>query len=429
VLKTDKFHLDPMGGLASSILKSVGTSMLIIKVCPHSPAHDLGIRAGWLLDNIDLKPPHAILVREAQLGGAKSIMVGNPERHVFEVRLDGRWPFGMTVVDLPGMRLKRSISTGMVDLETLSLYWKEQVDWVYADLHDALEAHLSAPHVGIVARKLGRKATPEQIAQSDNFVCLLFLALAKLCRGDKPGAQFMLEAALASRDRSGQTSHSTVIQSLEHHVAARLLAATDPARALSAAHTALELAPEIPTNKVLVEALMGSSLPEQLPQFVLQPLPFDYDLPARDPIGEVASNLDRVRLADALKILKPGQVIVILLMSNFRSNYYYNLDLERLALLNRAYPGGISEVHVIVAGDYALDAQHRQQAEGVAKQLGLPFAILHDPDDRCAAGLGLTGFPARFVVDKNRTVLATERFMEEDGFWLALARARLVQGV
>lgn len=424
MLKTDHFHLDPMGGLASSILKRVGTSMLIIKVCPNSPAHDLGIRAGWFLDNIDLKPPNEILIREAQLGGAKSIMVANPERQAFEVRLDGRWPFGMTVVDLPGMRLKRSISAGMADLETLSLYWKEQVERVYADLHDALETHLSAPHVGLVARMLGRKATPEQIAQSGNFVYLLFLALAKLTRGDKPGARFMLEAALSSRDRSGQPTHSTIIQSLEHHVSARLLAATDPARALSAAQMALDLAPEIPANRFLVETLMGRSLPEQLPQFVLQPLPFDYDLPVHDPIGEVATDLARARLADALEILKPGQVVVILLMSSYRSNYYYNLDLERLAMLNRAYPGVISEIHVIVAGDYALDVRHRQQAEGLAKQLGLPFAILYDPEDRCAAGLGLPGFPARFVVDKNSTVLATERFMEEDGFWLAMARAR-----
>lgn len=150
--------------------------------------------------------------------------------------------------------------------------------------------------------------------------------------------------------------------------------------------------------------------------------PIDYDLPAHDPIGEIKNNINNVRFREVIQTLEQDEMLVILVFGDYRSNYYYNLYLERLALLNQAFPETIREVHVITSGTYALDPDHRRHSEGGAHKLKLPFAILWDEDDQLVERLQPDGSPARFLVNNNAQILATERLMEEEGYWRACQR-------
>ena len=66
--------------------------------------------------------------------------------------------------------------------------------------------------------------------------------------------------------------------------------------------------------------------------------------------------------------------------------------------------------------------KHRHWAEGLARNHNLPFAILWDEANILAETLRPAGYPASFLVDRHARILATEKLMEEEGFWKAVQR-------
>lgn len=397
-------------------------SRLVLKTFPESPAHERGIRVGWRLLTVDGKSPSDDVVQETELGGPANLVFAAPGPGEIYALDRSLWPFGMVTVPWPGRSLARRIAWGACDTEDLSRFWKEGMLTPCAGFAEPLERLMSK---GLFTRFGGKVSAPSVIAASDDYTAMGLLALAKAVAGDFDAAQFYVAATRESRRRANQATHSTIQQSLEYYVESVIAEHRgDRPEALRLALAAKQQGQHIWSVELLLARLQDRPPELAEPAWTLETFPLDYRLPAHDPVGEIKNNVDFVDLGGALAGLTDDQVVVVFVMGGYRSNYYYNLDLERLAVLNRAFPGFVREVHVVVSDTYALSAGHRRHSEAIAKRLHLPFAILWDKENAVAEALKCSGFPERFILDREARIVATERLMEEDGFWKAAARLR-----
>lgn len=56
--------------------------------------------------------------------------------------------------------------------------------------------------------------------------------------------------------------------------------------------------------------------------------------------------------------------------------------------------------------------------------MSLPFVILWDEGATVSSAIQASESPARFLIDRTGRVLATERLIDDEGFWKALARMK-----
>ncbi|MEL7543639.1 MAG: hypothetical protein AAGJ70_07680, partial [Pseudomonadota bacterium] len=293
-----------------------------------------------------------------------------------------------------------------------------------AELEMPLLRYLGGAGGGLFSGFGKQKTALERITGHPDYIALNLLALAKLARGQHDEAWQTLEIAQASRIAADQASYSSIDLSLEQFTASHCLHTSgDVPGALAAARQARELAPDIEEVERWLAHIEDREPEFPDPDWIGKPFPVAYELEASDPINEVVTPIDRVGFREIVDTLRPGEFLLVMALGTYRSNYYYNLDMERVAELKRAFPDRLREVHVITHGTYALDADHRRRAEGLCRELNLPFVILWDEGAEVANAAEADGWPARFMVDHTGTIRSTERLMEEEGFWAALARA------
>jgi len=400
-------------------------SYLILAVHDASPAAALGLTAGWAILSMGRAELTEERIERAQLNREQNVfLLADPDGQTYRTE-PSLWPFGLVTAPWPGASLKRQIARGHCDLEELTRYWKQGALSVYPSLIRSLETYLSQPFVGFFKRLQGKIAAPDQLAQNDNYSVLSFLALAYAVDRNLQKAEFFLAATRDARVRAQQASYSTIDSSLDAYTESLISEQKgETARALEMAQKAKGFSSDIWEVERRLAELETRAPVSETPTWVGETFPINYQLPAHDPLGEIRNNVPDVRFDEVIKSLNPGEFLVVLVLGGYRSNYYYNLDLVRLAILRKAFPGTIREVHAITSGTYALDANHRKYCEGFARDNELPFAILWDEDDQVAAAVMPTGSPERFLVDSRGTVHATERLMEEEGYWKAIARIR-----
>ncbi|MEO0359131.1 MAG: hypothetical protein AAF386_12750, partial [Pseudomonadota bacterium] len=224
------------------------------------------------------------------------------------------------------------------------------------------------------------------------------------------------------REKSDQRSFSMHPVAMQLYCLAHIeLANGDEEKATTCAKAALGYYADFPSLRSLVWTLTGDAPKDTSAQPLGERFPIDYALKQTDPLGELPGSGHVLSLKTALDALDPEQVLIVLAYGPYRSNYYGNLDLERLAFVQSACPDLMAEVHIIAGSEYALDARHRRYAEGLAQKRGLPLTILWDPEDTLFGRLSAAGSPARFVLDSNGTILSKATFADERGLWEAIA--------
>ncbi|MEL6375167.1 MAG: hypothetical protein AAFR04_14505 [Pseudomonadota bacterium] len=409
---------------AAAIEAASDRALLILKVHPASPAAHFGVQKSWRLLTVNGRAPDDATVFKAQMQGGATVVFADATGQQAHQLSGAVWPFGIVTVPWPGSAYARSIEKAQFDREDMTRFWKEGVLSPYPQFIDPLERYLSRGTLGLFERLKGQRvSSPDMIASVAEYPVLALLSLSYATAGQMDAAAYYLDATRASRQRAAQASYSSIDMSMDAYTESLIAEATgEHERALDAMRRAAQSSPDIEEVERRLAALEGRAPAMSVPRYTLERFPVTYDLPRTDPIGELKQPDGMVSLSETLAALEGDELLLVLVLGDYRSNYYYNLDILRLAILNKALPGMVKAVHAITAGTYALDANHRRACEAEALSLGLPLELLYDEADRVSGQLFPDGYPARFFLDRDATVLATERIMEEEGFWLAQAR-------
>ncbi|MEO0619155.1 MAG: hypothetical protein AAFZ01_07720 [Pseudomonadota bacterium] len=416
--------LRPVSLSTAKIAAYADASYVVVRVYPGSPAEELGVRQGWRLLRVDGIKPNDFSIENARRGAQFPLLFADDTlNHAVQLEASS-WPFGLVLAAWPGSSHRRRVMIGDFDPETMIKFWATGLVEPLAAFEAPLRYYLGARDGGVFSRFRTPRDPLEQIASHPDFIAQTLLALATLAGGAPERAMQVLEIARATRKNAEQDSFSMIDLALDHFVASHALTAVgDTKGAWAEAQRSKELAPEIEETERWLAHLEGREPHFPAPDWIGQQFPVAYNLDASDPAKEIVTPIDRVGFDEIVSTLNPGEFLLIMVLGTYRSNTYYNLDMERVAELKRAFPDRLREVHVITHGTYALSEEHRRQAEGVCQALNLPFVILWDEGAKVSEATVRLSTPARFLVDHTGTIRATEPLMEEEGFWAAISRS------
>lgn len=385
-----------------------------------SPAEAAGVERGWQLISISGAIPTANQLNLARAGSHPHLSFADEDGRIWKWR--GKlFPFGVIVSPPIDSAFRRDVHSGVPDRQLLVNRFANGDLAVFADLVNEFRQGLSG-RPGFLSRLgFSRASRAEIVPTSDDYELLGFLGLGYAAAGRFNEALEACNAATEARDRVGQPSYSGNTYAV-YHVTALMVAEAQGRSEDAAAHIveAMDLKPEHPFLRDTYRRIIGKEPPpvEQFPSGTR--FRIDYKLPNYDPVRELPSHGYDVGLKSTLAAMDADQLLIIFAMGGYRSNYYANLDIERLALAHRSCLGRIADVHVITSSTYALDAEHRRRAEGLAQTLGLRLTVLWDEDDSVMSKLNYHMSPARFCLDNDGTILSTATFEEERGLWEAI---------
>ena len=404
-------------------------SLRVATVHAGSPAAQAGLAPGWELvslrnlSGLDGQPMSRSAPKEQHMHTYPSLdwdeilfrdLDGNA--HVWTAR---QWPFGLILRPPLDAALHKQIAQHKEDREVILEIWKSGDLAGFAQMRDAFAAAV-APQ-----SKLGGLFKPRAGSGTDgsDHAYWGYLALAEAQLGNSRAALDAADRAATARDILGQASYSGHDLALECHARAlAMIQLGDADTAAELAQLAYELRPDVNVTRDLARLLGNQAYPSAVGDKPLQDYPVSYALPCHDPVQEQPSQLQSRSLAEGLAATKPGQLLAVSVLGDYRSNYYYNEDIARLSMIHQAFPRLISEVHVIVAADYALDVQHRHWAEGLCKKAGLDLTLLFDAGDDVSARLGGASSPMRALINHQGKVLSESPWADESGVWTAVRR-------
>ncbi len=389
-------------------------------VFPASPAEAAGITPDWRLLAIAGTTPTQASLFEARTCSHPDLTFADEGGRVWEWR--GRaFPFGAYIVPPVDAAFRRDVRAARPDRQLLVERFGEGDLGLFADLVDDVRRGLSGPQGFLEMLGLGKTKGAEIVPPSDDYEMLGFLGLGYAASRRFSDAVAACTAATEARQRLAQASYSGNTHAI-HHVTLMMVAEAQGRRADAVDHISAALAskPEHPFLQSTYKRLKGEAPQpyERVPAGAR--FPVDYVLPNHDPIGEWPTHGRTLALRSTLAAMEPDQILVVLVLGGYRSNYYANLDIERLSLLHQACAGRMADVHVIVSSDYALDANHRHHAEGLARRFGLPMTLLWDEEETVMQAVGTHMSPVRFCLDHTGRVLSTAPFEEERGLWDAV---------
>jgi hypothetical protein len=154
-----------------------------------------------------------------------------------------------------------------------------------------------------------------------------------------------------------------------------------------------------------------------------RPFPLNYCLLERDPLGDA----DRLRqpfvgLRETLSSLAHDEFLVVIMLGGYRANPYYATLLDQFIQIHGLVGGHFPVIHAITSYEKGAPCDVRQLAgEGRARQCGIAFKVLHDPEDFVATMLDITGSPTAAIVDKRGQIVYQGHLTDDEGYWTALA--------
>lgn len=400
-------------------------------VYPGSPADRSGIRSGWQLLSIDGASITPRLLNRARRIGNVSLRFIDELGNAY-IWKDRYFPFGIHVSQPLNQRFRRRIMNcreSDEDRATLIDLFAMGDLKAFEDLIIEFQAALGARQSWFARIGLREPTQSDEVPNSDNHEILDMLALGFVSAEKYPQAKVASDRADAAREKVGQRSYSTNILAINYFVKAHLaIASGELDRAIQLAQQAWSLHSDYFSLRNLVWTLTGEQPISTSRNQLGKRFPLDYNLLNDDPVGELPASGKYVDLNTFLKSMSDGQILIVIVYGPYRSNYYGNIDIERLALMYPAFRETIAGVHLICSSDYALSAEHRHEVEGFAQRQGLPLTVLWDEDDSLMNKLGRGGSPVRCVLDNSGTVLSTAPLAQEKGLWEALEFQRSHRG-
>jgi hypothetical protein len=161
--------------------------------------------------------------------------------------------------------------------------------------------------------------------------------------------------------------------------------------------------------------------PKKAAHHIGKPFPIDYALVNRDPLTDGLSGTGAtLTLRDSVAKLAPGQLMLVILVGDYRTNAYYSKFMFELAATYPVFADRLPTIHILTSYPNKLPRKklknpfHYGELYSVAEKL--PLTIFSDPDDSVAQIVQATGSPTNFLIDYKGNVMNEGYTI--DGGWL-----------
>lgn len=421
----------PAPQLSAQTLGHAG--QVVRSVHPESPAGRLGVRAGDILYNIN----GTLFTQDGLERSFRPRFLGRP--YVFELlrpdtaerlRITGRtFPFGLMLGHTVS-GFTAALRNGNPDPHDVDQFFADGDTQALAALWPALEAFNA--RLRLMDGRPFEGSLPTVVAPdvplTDDEALIWFgnhtwLALAAAHAGQWARARFVLDAVEAFFERSGESGMMSMFAAQAATRALLAGQAGEQETAVAHLHHAIDMSPDTQGLYSQLSALTGSRVDPPTSAFLgVKPR---ITLPRRDPARRLAQPAGEVSLAERAGALRPGQFMLLITLSRYRSNgpYVWGLDRAMTPLLRLR--DVFSDVLVVTSWDPVENRKiHFPTPESDMRKQGIDISVLFDAQDALSDQLSLTSAPTNLVID-HRGIVVAEGWLAGDAvLWDALASGR-----
>lgn len=398
--------LSPISWPTSLVTQKLKTAQLVSHVVAHSPASQMGIRAGWMILGVDgdVAENERILAAFAQPAG--EIVFYDPADQALYGLHNCEVPLGFDVGPILNEDYGLEFRVCRAPAHEFLLPWAAGGIDAYGAFQKDFEVALRPLMQNVFSGFVSKNKQRDAMLAKDDATSKLGLALCYLAQDKFDQAGLFVDAYTVNLDANGGRAMAICLAAADYIFARVLQNAGDLETAQSYIETAAEHYPRaIPVQELYLE-LTGEPLasPPQVdgaPQFA------DYELNCYDPYN-IWPDAGTGSLANAVSFLGDGDYGLVCLMADYRSNGPFVQDLSRLLSIQRAGTNAPSFVHVVseFKGDpQTPHAVHWAANELGLKELGLKLSVLFDHEGKIARARHITGAPTWYVIDKDKQIL------------------------
>jgi hypothetical protein len=403
------------------------SGLTIWDISETSPAYVLGLRKGDILFtvngnapfNADLETPR---LKNRKFGLHKFQFYRPATEEVLTIK-SKQWPFGIQLQSSPN-EYARELRIGDPELSDMENYWRQ------GRLDDIAEFYTAWEILNYRLRHLGgnpyRKADfPNPHAHEpldgdlwhSNFA---YLALAAACAKQYKRSRYVLDE-IYQRIAETKSGFPCIASSMMSYTESLLSEGEgDINQAIEFTHNAINAAWEIEENYERLSRLTGHKV--DMPASAFEKTRLSYSLPIKDPANIIAQHTGQLDLQKTCQSLKPDQFLIVVLLSEYRSNYYYDLGWERSAPILSKLKSTFPFIHIVTSGTYSLDESFLSAENHLSKR-DVEFKILHDENNEVARRLNLERAPTNLVLNHRGEIIAESALWDESLIWKALSTA------
>ncbi len=230
---------------------------------------------------------------------------------------------------------------------------------------------------------------------------------------------------LPDSDDSAVYHHGGVLTSLYYYAVALCIenAGASVVEVTSLLEVALDYRDDSRLIRRKLAAVSGQATMSNTPKQM--PFPYLYSLPANDPLhGHAGDKGDVISLRETLQSLKENEFLIVILLSGYRCNGYYSLDMELLAAIWPVLGQYFPYVHVVTSAPPGCEFNDWwMDGEVAARNADVPVMILHDANDIVPEEVGAESSPHVVILDRSGMVVNNPANGIEQGIWNAVRLA------
>lgn len=402
--------------------------LTIWHIAESSPAYLIGLRKNDILFKINGKPPfNADLEkprRKNKALGSNKFEFYKPNTGEVLTLKSKQWPFGIQL-RTSQMEYARDLRIGDPNLDDMENYWREGALTTIGSYYEAWEVMNfrllnmdGEPYFKTEFQTPHHNAPLAEDLWHSNFA---YLALAAACSQNYKRARYVLDE-IHQRIAESDSGFPCIPASMMHYTESLIAEGNGNSEAaIQHMYDAIDAAWEINENYLRLETLTGQRI--SIPSSAYEKIKLSYNLPIHDPKGIIQQHSGELDLQITCRTLQPGQFIIVVLLSNYRSNYYYDKGWQVCAPILSKLRTIFPLIHIVTAGTYALDDSFLE-AESHLTAENLEFKILHDEGDKIASSLNMERAPTNLVLDHRGEIIAESSLCDESLLWKAINRRK-----
>lgn len=404
------------------------SGLTIWNLAESSPAHIVGLKEGDILFtinghapfNADMEKPRQ---RRKSFGSHKFEFYRPNTEEIITLKAK-QWSFGIQLRTSQN-EYSRDLRIGDPDLDDMENYWRNGALESIGSFYEAWEVmnhrllHMDGESYFKTDFILPHHNQPlAGDLWHSNFA---YLALSAACAKKYKRARYVLDE-IHQRIAESDSGFPCIAASMMHYTESMLSEAQgNNDEAVLHMHNAIDAAWEISENYLRLGKLTGQTI--TMPSSPYEEIKLSYALPIEDPAGIIEQHAGHLDLQTICKNLKPDQFIIVVLLSSYRSNYYYDKGWQMSAPILSKLRSIFPYIHIVTSGKYSLDNSFLK-AEDYLTQEGLEFKVLYDEGDNLAKSLNLERAPTNLVLDHNGEIVAESALWDESLIWKAIASLR-----
>jgi len=400
------------------------SGLTIWDIAASSPAYVLGLRQDDILFTVNGNAPYKADLETPRLihrrFGFHKFQFYRPSTEEVITVKSKRWPFGIQLRSSP-MEYARELRIGDPDSDMVEIYWRSGALETIAAFYVPWEIMIHRMHhmdgAPYFKTEFPEPHHNQPLTAEIWHSHFVYLALSAACAKKYKRARYVLDE-IYQRIAESDSGFPCIAASMMHYTESLLSEADGKLDdAIEHMYSAIDAAWEIEENYARLGTLTGQKI--DVPTSAYKDIRLSYELPIEDPAGIITQHPGFLDLQRTCQSLNPGQFIIVVLLSSYRSNYYYDKGWEISAPILSKLKSTFPLIHIVTAGTYALDDSFLK-AEGNLTAQGLDFKILHDEGNKIAEQLGQERAPTNLVLDHKGEIIAESALWDESLIWKAL---------